>query len=138
MMIYLEFDATKTSVILYDQSKQPFSIVQFRSGSWQDEEIDNIEMLADGWLKGVWCGSKNGCHKSMNNECLTCEHHEKFDSGLTLLFASSCYENLVQVGKHNVVSFISAGAKRKHQWAKDHHVRCLLLEPFLEGNEVEI
>ncbi len=57
-----------------------------------------------------------------------------FDSGLTMLFASSCFDSEMV----NVRIWASEGARKEYQWAKAHNVKCLLLEPFLNGEEVEV
>jgi hypothetical protein len=78
------------------------------------------------------------------NPCDGCElyHERQFDSGLVLLFADSCFTDmtsLLKVRNFTLPYFwASKGAKQEYDWAKAHHVRCLLLEPFMVGTEVEI
>lgn len=100
--------------------------------------------------------------RSDEHICLKCGLHSdqqetswnQYDSGLTMLFAPTCFEqishmtscdwNMAKGGKPSCdgysIKWASKGAKAEYDWAKDptHNVRCLLLEPFLDGKEVEI
>jgi len=99
--------------------------------------------LCAGMLKndGMRC-SRDGCDESRNYQCDQCEYRRLFDSGLTMLFAPSCFIHQKYIAwtlnDEDFINWDSKGAKMEYGWAKQHHVRCLLLEPFLEGKEVEI
>ena len=76
--------------------------------------------------------------------CNTCKK-TKYQPNITLLFAPTCFHNLLPmqeaVSKKPITligNWDSKGAQRAYAFAKDHHIRCLLLDPFLAGKEVEI
>jgi len=126
--------------------------------------------LCDGWLKqDATFGIKGFCKETFPRECRQWDRDDpkcweecmgrterRFDSGLTLLFAPSCFSTWDKLWDNEDFMYcdrfaytdaseqdhwwISKGAKIEYDWAKAkaHHVRCLLLEPFLQGNEVEI
>ena len=66
---------------------------------------------------------------------------EKFvritDIGLTMLFAENCFYPCEYIDGKYCFDWLSKGAEIEYDWAKDNYVRCLLLEPFLKGKEVE-
>jgi hypothetical protein len=88
--------------------------------------------ICEGFLKPVTYSSYANVAKNLPD----------FNEGLTMLFAASCFNN--QFDENGIMmddeqwEWASKGAKTEYNWAKKHHVRCLLLEPFLEGKEVEI
>ena len=67
--------------------------------------------------------------------CNTCKK-TKYQPNITLLFAPTCFSFLAF--KMLETKWASKGAEREYEFAKEHHIRCLLLEPFLKGEEVEI
>ena len=70
---------------------------------------------------------------------------EWYQPKIVMLFAPTCFHNLLPmqeaVSKKPITligNWDSKGAQRAYAFAKDHHIRCLLLDPFLAGKEVEI
>jgi len=55
----------------------------------------------------------------------------KYDSGLTVLLSRTAYD----MGMEH---WYSSGCKEEYLWAKQHHVRVLELESFLQGVEVDL
>lgn len=106
--------------------------------------------LCEGWLQHdsthemerIECTNigKSQSECSKYKDCPECPVN--YDSGLVMLFAPSCFNN--QYDENGALKddeqweWASKGAKREYDWAKAHHVKCLLLEPFLEGKEVLI
>jgi hypothetical protein len=64
---------------------------------------------------------------------------------ITMLFAPTCFsfptefllnhDDLFDLMTFDT-TWESKGAQREYQFAKTHHIKCLLLEPFLAGKEV--
>ncbi len=137
------------------------SKVRYPEPDWVAEDIKFME----GFLSDDVCieGGNNAqdcsCHGPATET--DCKDYQKYDSNLTILFADSCFDynkptnNLtpkkIEKGfskEYNCETttktydglyfFDSKGAKKEYLWAKKNHVRCLKLEEFLKGNEVEI
>ena len=83
------------------------------------------------------------CHEKMGKKI-------KYEPNLIFLFAPNCFGPSIlsetepekyyayNGGGGNEYWWKSKGAKEEYTWAKAHQVKCLLLEEFVKGNEVEI
>ncbi len=110
------------------------------------------------------------CAEVCDGRCTECSGaiFNKYDSGLTMLFASTCFQyigwkclhcgEMCQITRNyateiycskcndwnlkqdcpKTIIWTSSGAEKEWQWAKKHFVKCLKLDPFLEGQNVYI
>ena len=73
----------------------------------------------------------------------------QYQPNVTLLFAPTCFslcnpDECLNASRPLVIiegkryHWMSGGAQREYEFAKEHHIRCLLLEPFLGGTEIDI
>jgi len=57
---------------------------------------------------------------------------------IVFLFHKSCFSEMLLPGGNEILEWKSKGSKRKYKYAKFNQIKCLKLEPFLKGEEVEI
>ena len=104
----------------------------------------NVECLCSGG--DVWT-----CHSCKPTETWNEKDLIWEQPNLTMLFAPTCFRDLsveavpIELAitipgsvQPQYCFWVSKGAKAEYDWAKAHHVKCLLLNEFLAGREVAL
>lgn len=102
---------------------------KYRIGEYCPIHQDNVLLNA---TQGWWCDI---CKKIISESQIKYEYELHYDSRLVVLLSRTAYTNFEMPAG---MSFDSHGCKTEYEWAKQHHVRVLVLEDFLEGREVDL